>query len=279
MPFRCSPSAPNVFDIVSARPWELAVRPFQVAPRTYYVAGQSWVGCYLIDTGAGCMLIDAGVVETSALLAASICELGYALEDIKLILISHAHVDHCGAAGLMRHLTGARVIMSREDYEFMHACPQETISIDPRLRVQPFEVDGFFADDAPVTLGEVSVRTLLTPGHTCGCTLFFWDVENPADGAHYTVGMHGGVGVNTMNDAYYATSSYLTSALRDRFIADAERLMDLHVDIALPSHPNQIEILDRAGAYTDAAQPYLDATVWPDFLRERIRQVRDGSVG
>ena len=79
---------------MSARPWELAVCPFQVAPRTYYVAGQSWVGCYLIDTGAGCMLIDAGVVETSALLAASICELGYALGDIKLILISHAHVDH-----------------------------------------------------------------------------------------------------------------------------------------------------------------------------------------
>ena len=196
-------------------------------------------------------------------------------------IITKAVVDaakRCGANPFIVPAMGSHG-GATEDYEFMHACPQETTSIDPRLRVQPFEVDGFFADDAPVTPGEVSVRTLLTPGHTCGCTSFFWDVENPADGARYTVGMHGGVGVNTMNDAYYATSSYLTSALRDRFIADAERLMDLRVDIALPSHPNQIEILDRAGTYTDAAQPYFDATVWPDFLRERIRQVRDGSVG
>ena len=45
------------------------------------------------------------------------------------------------------------------------------------------------------------------------------------------------------------------------------------VDIALPSHPNQIEILDKAGSYTHESQPYLDKTVWADFIRERVRQV------
>ena len=87
--------------------------------------------------------------------------------------------------------------------------------------------------------------------------------------------MHGGVGVNTMNDAYYTTSSYLTPALRDRFLADAERIAAMPVDIALPSHPNQIEILDRAGTYTDESQPYLDASVWPAFMAERVRQVHE----
>jgi metallo-beta-lactamase class B len=46
------------------------------------------------------------------------------------------------------------------------------------------------------------------------------------------------------------------------------------VDIALPSHPNQIEILDRAGTYTHLTQPYLDNSVWPDFIDERVRQVK-----
>ena len=87
--------------------------------------------------------------------------------------------------------------------------------------------------------------------------------------------MHGGVGVNTMNDEYYASSAYLTPALRERFVEDAGRLARMHVDIALPSHPNQIEIMDRAGSYTDEAQPYLDAGVWAEFLAERVRQVRE----
>lgn len=274
MTFRCSAAIPHVIETISERPWELAVEPFQVAPRTFYVSGQRWVGCYLIDTGAGCILIDTGVVESSALLVASIMQLGYALIDIKRILISHAHVDHCGAAALMHHLTGAPVYMSREDTAFMRACPEETLAFDSRLRAQPFEPDGFYADDEPITLGAVNVRTLLTPGHTPGCTSFFWDVENPSNGARYTVGMHGGVGVNTMNDACYATSAYLTSGLRKRFMADAEHLASLPVDIALPSHPNQIEILDQAGSYTDESQPYLDATIWGDFMRERIHQVQ-----
>ena len=55
---------------------------------------------------------------------------------------------------------------------------------------------------------------------------------------------------------------------------DAEKVKNIHVDIALPSHPNQIEIVDRAGMYTDENQIYLDDTVWADFIDERVRQVK-----
>ena len=134
--------------------------------------------------------------------------------------------------------------------------------------------DKYYSDDEPITLGNISIRTILTPGHTIGCTSFLWDVKNPATGETYVVGMHGGVGANTMNDDYYSTSKYLTPDLRDRFISDADKLKKIHVDIALPSHPNQIEIVDRAGQYTDENQPYLDDTVWADFIDERVRQVK-----
>ena len=99
-------------------------------------------------------------------------------------------------------------------------------------------MDRFYDDDTPIRLGDVEVRTLLTPGHTIGCTSFFWKEKNPVNGREYTVAMHGGVGANTMNDAYYARSVYLTPDLRDRFLADAENLASVPVDIALPSHPN-----------------------------------------
>ena len=274
MAFRCTPPTKDPVATLAYHPWDLAIKPFQVAPQTWYVAGQTWVGCYLIDTGSGLILIDTAINESAYMLVDSIYRLGYKMEDIKMILISHAHFDHCGAARLMKELTGAPIYMSKEDWEFMKECPEETLVLDKDDHPQPFEVDCFYDEDKPITLGNVKVRTMLTPGHTIGCTSFFWTVTNPTNGKHYVVGMHGGVGANTMNDRYYATSKYLTPALRDRFLADAENVKKIHVDIALPSHPNQIEITDRAGTYTDESQPYLDDTIWADFIDERVRQVR-----
>ena len=274
MSFRCTPPPKDPVNTLCHTPWKMAVAPFQVSPRTWYVSGQSWVGAYLIDTGDGCILLDTAIPESLYLLVESIHLTGHKMSDIKLILLSHAHFDHIGAAGALRELTGAAVYMSREDTKFMNECPAETLLPDSGSHVQQPTIDRFYDDDTPVRLGDIAVRTLLTPGHTIGCTSFFWQEKNPVNGEVYTVAMHGGVGANTMNDKYYATSAYLTPDLRDRFLADESKVAAIPVDIALPSHPNQIEILDRAGAYTDAAQPYLDKTVWAEFMRERVRQVR-----
>lgn len=274
MAFRCTKPTPHPVKTLAYEPWEIAVKPFQVAPQTWYVSGQTWVSCYLIDTGDGLILIDTAIPESLYLMVDSICQLGFKLTDIKKILLSHAHFDHCGAAAAMKKLTGAELYMSKEDTEFYKACPEETLVLDPDSHPQYFEVDKYYSDDEPITLGNISIRTILTPGHTIGCTSFLWDVKNPANGETYVVGMHGGVGANTMNDDYYSTSKYLTPDLRDRFISDADKLKKIHVDIALPSHPNQIEIVDRAGQYTDESQPYLDDTIWADFIDERVRQVK-----
>ncbi len=274
MAFRCTPATKDPVATLAYKPWTLAIEPFQVAPHTWYVAGQTWVGCYLIDTGEGLILIDAAIPESMYMLVDSIYKIGFKPTDIKKILISHAHFDHMGAARAMKELTGARLYMSKEDAKFMEECPEETLVLDKDSHPQTFEVDEFYSDDEPIVMGNVTIRTMLTPGHTIGCTSFFWEVKNPANGQVYIVGMHGGVGANTMNDNYYAKSKYLTPDLRQRFFDDAEKLKAIHVDIALPSHPNQIEIVDRAGQYTDENQIYLDDTVWADFIDERVRQVK-----
>lgn len=274
MAFRCTPAAKDPVAALAYRPWTLAVEPFQVCPNTWYVAGQSWVGCYLIKTSDGLILIDTALPESLYLLIDSIYKLGFSPRDIKKILISHAHFDHMGAAGAMKALTGAKVYMSEEDTKFMNLYPEETLGLNKDCHPQAFTVDEYYSDDEPIILGNTAVRTLLTPGHTIGCTSFFWETVNPVNGETYTVGMHGGVGTNTMSDEYYSVSKYLTPALRQRFLEDSEKLKSIHVDIALPSHPNQIEILERAGQYTHENQIYLDDSVWPQFIDERVRQTK-----
>ena len=276
MEYYCSQSLLDYVGTLAHEPWKLAVKPFQVSPRTWYVSGQSWVGSYLIDTGDGCLLIDAGIPESLYLLVNSLYELGRKPSDIKKILISHGHFDHFGAAEALRQLTGAELWMSKIDARLVENYPEEAFLPALGSHPQTPHPDHFYSDDEAVTLGDISVRTLLTPGHTPGCTSFFWNEENPVTHEVYTVAMHGGVGGNTMNNDYYAHSQALTPALRDRFLSDIPILMQIPVDIALPSHPNQIPaLLQKAGTYTHERQPYHDEAVWPAFLKEREDQIRE----
>lgn len=275
MAFRCTKPLKDPVATLAYRPWTVAIEPFQVSPRTWYVAGQTWVGCWLIETSEGCILIDTAIPESLYMLVDSIYKIGHKPSDIKKILLSHGHFDHTGAAEQLRRLTGAELYISKEDWEFYQKVPEETLVLDKDSHPIDFVADKFYSEEESVVLGDISVRTMLTPGHTIGCTSFFWEETNPADGKTYTLGMHGGVGANTMNDKYYSESRYLTPELRERFLADEEKLAKIHVDIALPSHPNQIDITDRAGQYTNENMCFADDTVWADFLHERVRQVKE----
>lgn len=273
MPFACTSSIQHPVKTLALQPWSLFTEPFQVSPRTWYVSGQSWVGCWLIETSEGCILIDTAIPESSYLLIYSIMKTGHQMKDIKKILLSHAHFDHCGCAMEMKQLSGAEVYMSKEDWDFYKAVPEETLYLDPSSHPQDFTVDHFY--DGAVTLGDITVETVLTPGHTAGTTSFFWKEVNPVNGKTCTLAMHGGVGALTMKDSYYQKSRYLKPWMREKFLLDCKMLKSRHVDIALPSHPNQITILDRAGMYTNENMIFCDETVWADFLDERIRQVKD----
>lgn len=78
-------------------PWTLAQKPFKVIENVYFV-GNTWVSVYLIDTPEGLILIDCAYEENLYLLIDSIRGLGFDPKDIRHLLISHGHFDHCGAA-------------------------------------------------------------------------------------------------------------------------------------------------------------------------------------
>ena len=101
-------------------PWVSYLPPFRMAPGVYYVSGNDWVACYLIDTGAGLILIDTAMHETCYLMLECIRSLGYDPMDIKKILLTHAHADHIGAARTMKELTGARVYLGERDLFMIH---------------------------------------------------------------------------------------------------------------------------------------------------------------
>lgn len=246
------------------RPWEVAIDPFQVAPDTYFV-GNIWVGAYLLKTTEGLVLIDTTMQPQIYLLLESIRKLGFDPRDIRLILISHMHYDHIGGARAMVEATGAKLMMSREDWAFMQSRPDQVFDCGyPFGSVTP---DAFYDESPIIKLGDREIRTELTPGHTPGTTSFFFKA------GEHLCGLHGGIGLNTLTDEGLKTSGQPVTARQD-FLNSLQRVREIPVDIALGSHPGQVEMIEKLDDIPTDINRFVDPQIWRNLMDERIARVQ-----
>jgi hydroxyacylglutathione hydrolase len=71
--------------------------------------------CYLIQTETGYILIDTGIKNRRKQLEAAILDAGCQPGDLKLIIITHGHVDHVGNAMYLRDKYSAKIAMHSGD--------------------------------------------------------------------------------------------------------------------------------------------------------------------
>ncbi len=160
--------------------------PHQVIGNVYFV-GTASLGCFLVATPQGNILINSGFEETVPVVRASIERLGFRFEDIKILLTSHAHDDHVGGHALVKKQTGARVLVMEGD--------EETVETGFGGRWAACPVDRVLHDGDQVTLGGVTLVAHHTPGHTPGCTS--WSLAVPEGGRTYNVVIVGSLNVSS----------------------------------------------------------------------------------
>ena len=73
------------------------------------------VNTYLLKTEGGCFLIDAGIAKKRTQLESELRGAGCKQGDLKLIIITHGHLDHVGNASYLRDTFGSKVAMHRGD--------------------------------------------------------------------------------------------------------------------------------------------------------------------
>ena len=140
------------------------------------------VNAHLIRSDAGCVLVDAGIPGSERRIARVLARQGLSFDDIKLIVVTHAHTDHAGSAARLRELSRAPILAHRDDADFysrripMTFCPTGPVGrffLRTPLPHQPYE--GFVPDimmtnGEQVNLQEFSVDGVVrhTGGHTPG---------------------------------------------------------------------------------------------------------------
>ena len=138
---------------------------------------------------------------------------------------------------------------------------------------EAFKPDVLLEDGDHVSLGETDILCLSTPGHTEGTLSFFFDVTDGEE--TFRAGMHGGVGLNTLN-AKYMKENGIPEEMRERFFAGIERLKGERVEIFLGNHVGNN---DTAGKLARVAAGEKNAFICPEewipFLNARAKELND----
>lgn len=207
----------------------------EVLPQTrlfddLYFMGHSFVGCLMLKTAGGIIMMDAMCREEDweNIILPKMREEGLDPADIKILLITHGHVDHYGAAKKIQQVTGCRVYMSAIDETFLKEHP---ISVDvPTLRQgagHAPRVDGHITGGDKVRLGDTVVEVFATPGHTPGGLSFVFPVHD--GGEAHLAGLWGGTKIPKTREA---AEQYLASIVH--FKAECEKR---GVDVSVQAHP------------------------------------------
>jgi len=132
--------------------------PIQVFDDLYYL-GQSRFSVWGLRTSEGIILVDAIFdYSVEAEVMDGLQRLGIDPGEIRYVIISHAHGDHVGGAGILQQ-HGARVVMAAADWDLYENNGAEY----PKATRDIVATDGM-----ELRLGDHVVRTYLTPGHTHG---------------------------------------------------------------------------------------------------------------
>jgi metallo-beta-lactamase class B len=100
---------------ITNQEWEQPFPGFKIVGNVYYV-GTYDLGCYLIETGAGLILVNSGAPGSYPLIKANIEALGFKTSDIKIITSTHGHWDHVGDLALFqKDAPSAKTYMSERD--------------------------------------------------------------------------------------------------------------------------------------------------------------------
>jgi metallo-beta-lactamase class B len=151
--------------------WTKPFPPHAIIGNLYYV-GSKGLASYLFVTPQGNILINSSLTNSVPLIRESIEKLGFKFADTKILLISHAHFDHCAGSARIKEMTGAKYMVMEGDAAEVEAGGKGNFRYgdSPETFYPPAKVDRVLHDGDEVKLGGTVLVAHLTPGHTKGCT-------------------------------------------------------------------------------------------------------------
>ena len=209
------------------------------------------VNVHLIDLDDGILLVDSGIATEECLetLESSLREHGVKWTDIRLLCLTHLHPDHIGLSWKILNLSGARLLMHRDDVKYLAQVAREARApflgeamrgagvpeeLQKRMDRALRDVRRHFREHSPdwqleggekIPVRGGSLEVLWTPGHSPGHVCLYSPEQR------YLISGDHLLEFITPNIGWHPDSDMLA-----QYLDSLAALENFDVDLVMPSH-------------------------------------------
>ena len=226
------------------------VAPFQVFDNLYYV-GANNASAWLLESDQGLILFDSLYGELTNLAIDAIRGLGFDPDDIRYLIVSHAHYDRVGGARKFQDEFGAVVMMTEEDWSITEAPLNDEDYPKPIRHLSA-------SDGSTLNLGRTRLRFFQTPGVTPGVLSTRFTVYD--NGYPHDAFLFGGPDFD-----------FSGAEQTELYINSVRRIMQLEgIEVNIPTHPESGDVFERYEILQDRGDgdphPFVDPESWAAWL-------------
>jgi len=251
--------------------WTKAFAPHRIVGNVYYV-GSRGLASYLITTPKGHILINSSMESNVQMIAESIEQLGFHFVDVKILLISHAHWDHCAGSALLKKLTGAKYMVMDGDVPVVESGGKEDFQYGNSAEnlYQPAKVDRVLHNGDEVKLGNAVLVAHKTPGHTKGCTT--WTMKVADGGKKFDVVI---VGSPNVNPGYKLVNNANYPQIAQDYEQMFRVLKALPCDVFLGAHGDYYGMPGKFARIKEGGpNPFIDPQGYKNYVADREQAFR-----
>jgi len=261
-----STSAPLAAQINPA--WTTPFPAFRIAGNFYYVGSQD-LASYLIATPQGLILINSSLEVSVPLIRKSVESPGFRFSDIRILLISHAHNDHCAGSEQIIRLTGAKYYVMAGDVSVVESGGRTDFQYGAEkvMRYPPAHVDRILHDGSTVSLGGMFLTAHLTPGHTKGTTTWTFDETEGGRVLHVVI-----VGSPNVNPGYKLVGNRAYPQIASDYKRGFAVLHELPCDIFLGAHGSYFGLVEKYPRWKAGDKnAFIDPDGYRAYIADRER--------
>lgn len=247
--------------------WTTPFPPHRIADNLYYV-GSKDLASYLITTPEGHILINSSLEESVPLIQKGVETLGFKMTDIRYLLISHAHSDHCAGSAELLKLTGAKYLVMEQDADAVEngGAKKSKIGKGDYTQFPPAKVDRRLKDGEKVKLGDATLVARLTPGHTPGCTTWTMQVKGESGPLNAVI-----IGSPNVNPGYVLVGNEKYPTIADDYEKTFRVLKALPVDLFLGAHGGYYGMEAKFAKLSakPTVNPFIDSAGYHAYVADR----------
>ena len=246
--------------------WTKPFPAFRIVGNLYYVGSED-LASYLIVTPQGDILINSSLESSVPLIRKSVESLGFRFSDIKILLISHAHYDHCAGSAAVLRATGARYEVMDADVSVVESGGKTDFQYgsDPTMHFPPVHVSRILHDEDSVRFGGMVLTAHRTAGHTRGTTT--WTFEESQAGKAYHVVI---VGSPNVNPGYRLVENRQYPDIARDYQQGFKTLSGLPCDIFLGAHGGYFGLVEKYARWRQGDRnAFVDPAGYQSYVAER----------